>query len=250
MKNYYGWGLPVDISTTGWEIDRLIVIFHVLMGALFLGWLAFLIYTLARFRHREGKKAEYDPEHHFKLPQYLEVAVAVIEIVLLAAFSFPIWHHAHVAFPERSQSLIVKVVAEQFAWNIHYPGQDGKFGKSDPKLMNGSNPLGLDPDDADGKDDVTTINQLHVPVDKPVIVELTSKDVIHSFSLPVMRVKQDAIPGQTVPVWFQAKQTGEFEIACAQLCGLGHYRMRGFFVVDPKDKFDQWLTEQVAQKSN
>jgi len=113
--------------------------------------------------------------------------------------------------------------------------------------MSPINPLGLDPNDPAGKDDITTINQLHVPVGKPVIVRLSSKDVIHSFFLPVMRVKQDVIPGQVVPVWFQAREAGNFEIACAQLCGLGHYRMRGFFIVDKADQFKSWL-DNLAPK--
>jgi cytochrome c oxidase subunit 2 len=141
----------------------------------------------------------------------------------------------------------MRVVAQQFAWNIHYPGVDGIFGKVDPKLMDSSNPLGLDLNDPHAKDDVTTINQLHIPVNTPVSVMLSSKDVIHSFGIPVMRVKNDAIPGYNVPVWFQATQEGEFEIACAQLCGLGHYRMRGFFVVESKDKFNAWLAEQAPK---
>ena len=151
-------------------------------------------------------------------------------------------------FPDDSKAVHVRIVAEQFAWNVHYPGKDGIFGKTDPKLMSASNPIGLDPSDPNGADDIATINQLHIPVNMPVLAQLTSKDVIHSFTLPVMRVKQDVIPGQSIPVWFEAKETGDFEIACAQLCGLGHYRMRGFFTVDSKEKFSAWLDEQIAQK--
>ena len=247
MKNYYGWWLPIDISTNGWEIDRLIIVVHIIMAVLFVGWLLFFIYSVLRFRARAGHKAEYHTKH-FKLPTYLEVGVALTEVVLLAAFSFPIWSHTRVEFPSKEAALHVRVVAEQFAWNIHYPGPDGVFGKASAGLMNASNPLGLDPEDPAGKDDIATINQLHIPVNKPVIVDLSSKDVIHSFSLPVMRVKQDVIPGQLIPIWFEAKQAGEFEIACAQLCGLGHYRMRGFFTVDTTEKFDEWMAAQAAEK--
>jgi cytochrome c oxidase subunit II len=239
MQNY-GWGLPIDISTHGWQVDRLIHIFHVFMFILFFGWFVFFLYTVIRFRHREGHKAEYHTSH-FKLPTYLEVGIAVFELALLLAFSIPAWATVREKFPDAADSVRIRVVAEQFAWNIHYTGKDGVFGKTDPKLMNASNPLGLDRSDPHAKDDVATINQLHIPVDTPVIAELTSKDVIHSFFLPVMRVKQDTVPGQAIPVWFQATQTGQFEIACAQLCGLGHYRMRGFFVVDSKEEFAKWL---------
>ena len=114
-------------------------------------------------------------------------------------------------------------------------------------MMGPGNPLGLDPSDSAAKDDIVAINQLHVPVGKPVIVHLNSKDVIHSFFLPVMRVKQDVIPGQTVSVWFEAAKTGKFEIACAQLCGLGHYRMRGFFMIDTPEQFSTWMQGLVKK---
>ena len=243
-QNYYRWGMPIDISTHGGEIDRLIFVVHVFMAALFIGWLAFLVYSIVRFRQRPGHKAAHQAEH-FKLPTYLEVGVALFEVLLLCAFSFPIWNHVRAQFPDKDKALQVRIVAEQFAWNVHYPGKDKIFGKRDLKLIDSSNPLGADPKDPAGKDDVITINQLHIPVDTPVIATLSSKDVIHSFALTVMRVKQDVIPGQTVDVWFQARQTGNFEIACAQLCGLGHYRMRGAFVVDSKEDFKKWMAEQA-----
>ena len=246
-EKYYGWGLPINISTHGHEIDRLIWVIHGFMIALFIGWFLFLIYTILRFRARAGHQATYKL-NHFKTPTYLEVGVALFEALLLTAFSFPIWHHVRREFPAKDKSIELHVVAEQFAWNIHYPGIDGVFGKRDPKLISASNPLGMDPGDPQGADDITVLNQLHVPVDTPVIVDLSSKDVIHSFSIPVMRVKQDVIPGQLIPIWFEANKTGNFEIACAQLCGLGHYRMRGFFIVEPKEKFMAWLSEQVSQK--
>lgn len=247
MNKDYGWWLPVDISTHGGQIDLLIVVIHIIMAVLFVGWFCFLVHLIWKFRARPGHKAEYHTKH-FKAPTYLEVAVALTEVVLLFAFSFPIWKHYTQELPPRSESLVLRVVAEQFAWNIHYPGADGVPGKSDPKLMNAMNPLGLDPEDPAGKDDVSTINELVVPEGKPVIIELTSKDVIHSFFLPVARVKQDAIPGQRVSLWFEAKRTGDFEIACAQLCGLGHYRMKGAFLVKSKPDFETWMGEQIARK--
>ena len=246
-SKYYGWGFPINISTHGADIDRLINAVHIFMALLFAGWFLFFVYVIFRFRQKTGIKSEYHVKH-FKTPTYLEAGVAVTEMILLFVFSIPIWHHLKKAFPDDSKALHVRVVAEQFAWNVHYPGKDGIFGKTDPNLMNATNPLGLDSADPAAADDITTINQLYIPVDTPVIVNLSSKDVIHSFSLTVMRVKQDVIPGQLIPIWFQAKATGDFEIACAQLCGLGHYRMRGFFIVQSKEKFSAWLNEQAAQK--
>ncbi len=247
MEKYYGFGFPVDVSAHGYEIDRLINIVHVFMAVLFMGWLIFFVYTLFRFRARPGHEVTQHVRH-FKLPTYLEIGVAVTEVVLLFVFSIPFWYHLKKDFPKKEGSLELRVVAEQFAWNIHYAGRDGVFGKTDPKLMNAANPVGLDPGDPAGGDDITTINQLHVPVGKPVIAHLTSKDVIHSFALTVMRVKQDVIPGQSIPVWFEAKRAGNFEIACAQLCGLGHYRMRGYFIVDEADAFSAWMESVAPQK--
>ena len=243
MNQYYGWGLPIDISTHGHQIDLLIYIFHGLMAALFIGWFLFFIIALVRFRQRPGHKATYKL-NHFKTPTYLEVAVAMAEAALLIGFSFPILHHYQNYMPPENQALNVRIVAEQFAWNIHYPGPDGIFGKTNPSLVSATNPIGLDSGDPNAQDDIRTVNQLHIPVNTPVIAHLSSKDVIHSFFLPVMRVKRDVIPGQEIPVWFEATQAGNFEIACAQLCGLGHYRMRGFFIVETKENFEKWLTEQ------
>ena len=146
-----------------------------------------------------------------------------------------------VEFPPDNQATVVRVVGEQFAWNIQYPGPDGKFGRTDVSLMAADNPLGLDRSDPAAKDDVTTINQLTLPVDKPVLVHLSTKDVIHSFGLYEMRVKQDAVPGLDMPVWFIPNRIGDYEIACSQLCGLGHYRMRGFVNIRSQADYEKFL---------
>ena len=245
MENQIGWWLPVNISAHGAGIDQLINVVHVFMLVLFIGWGAFFVFCLVRFRSRSGHKAETQVKH-FKVPMYLEIGILLFEIFLLVFLSSPIWYEVKTAFPAEKDALVVNILAEQFAWNIHYPGKDGKFGTTKPELMDGTNPIGLDRASEGGADDIFTINNLHIPVNKPVIVHLQSKDVIHSFFLPVMRVKQDAIPGQSIPLWFQATQTGEFEIACAQLCGIGHYRMRGQFFVDTPENFDKFIAEETA----
>jgi cytochrome c oxidase subunit 2 len=130
---------------------------------------------------------------------------------------------------------------------VHYPGPDGRFGRTDLKLVNADNPLGLDRTDANAKDDITTINQLNLPVDRPVLVHLSSKDVIHSFGLIEMRVKQDAIPGMTMPVWFIPNRIGEYEVACSQLCGLGHFRMRGFMTIQSAADYQKWFDDQQKE---
>jgi cytochrome c oxidase subunit 2 len=154
------------------------------------------------------------------------------------------------------------VTGEKFAWNMHYPGADRVFGRTDIKLLDlQSNPLGLDRSDPAAKDDITTVNQLYLPVNRPVIVRLRSKEVIHSFGVPEFRVKQDAVPGLTIPIWFiptittaeMRTRTGDpefqYEIACAQLCGLGHARMRGFVTVQSDEEFQKWMEETTAEQA-
>jgi cytochrome c oxidase subunit 2 len=173
--------------------------------------------------------------------------VELIEIGLLIFYAIPAWATRVKAFPAESQAVVVKVVAEQFAWNVQYPGPDGKFGRTDIKLVSADNPLGLDRSDPNAKDDITTINQLNLPIDRPVLVHLSSKDVIHSFGLYEMRVKQDAIPGMTIPVWFIPNRAGEYEIACSQLCGLGHFRMRGFITIQSAADYQKWYDDQEKE---
>src|SRR6266566_8158174 len=237
---------PVEASAHAAQIDKMTILTHWLMAVLFIGWGAYFIFALIRFRAGANPKASYEGvKSHFA--SYIEWAVAGIELVLIVAFAIPAWASRVDAFPQENQATVVRVVAEQFAWNIHYPGADGQFGRVDPKLMGSDNPLGLDRTDPAAKDDITTINQLILPVNKPVIVHLSSKDVIHSFSLIQMRVKQDAIPGETIPVWFTPIVTGDWEINCSQLCGLGHFRMRGFYSIKSQADYDTWMKEQVAE---
>jgi len=237
--------IPVEASAHAAQIDQMTILVHWLMLILFVGWGAFFVYTLIRFRSGANPKASYEGVKSH-MASYIEWAIAGIELVLIVAFAIPAWAARVDAFPQESQATVVRVVAEQFAWNVHYPGADGQFGRVDPKLMGADNPLGLDRTDPAAKDDITTINQLVLPVNKPVIVHLTSKDVIHSFSLIQMRVKQDAIPGETIPVWFTPILTGDWEINCSQLCGLGHFRMRGAYSIKSQADFDAWMKEQVA----
>ena len=241
-------GLPENAAVHGVELDYMLGLVHWLVIVLFLIWAPFFLFTLWRFRASRSPKADYfGVKSH--LSTYQEVAVVVAELVLLFGFAIPTWADLREdsSYPTEEESTVVHVIAEQFAWNVHYPGADGIFGERDIELINvQTNPVGLNRQDPNAADDIITANELHLPVDKPVIVHLSSKDVIHSFSLPVMRVKQDAIPGLTIPVWFVPTKTGDWEIACAQLCGVGHYRMRGYLTVHSQDDFDAWLAEQTA----
>jgi len=238
---------PIQASTHAAEVDHMTILVHWLMLVLFIGWGFFFVFVLFRFRKGANPKASYTGAHG-KFAKSTEVAVAVIEIGILIFYAIPAWATRVKAFPAESQAVVVRVVAEQFAWNVHYPGPDGKFGRTDIKLVSADNPLGLDRSDPNAKDDITTINQLNLPVDRPVLVHLSSKDVIHSFGLYEMRVKQDAIPGMTIPVWFIPNRVGEYEIACSQLCGLGHFRMRGFLTVQSAADYQKWMADQLKEK--
>ncbi len=242
MLNYLG--LPIPASTHAGEIDSLLSIVHWLMLVLFVGWGAFFLFVLFRFRKGANPRADYHGAKG-KISKVLEIGIVVVEAVLLLFYAIPAWATRVGSFPSASEATVVRVVAEQFAWNIHYPGPDGKFGRTAVSLMAADNPLGLDRTDADAKDDIATINQLTLPVDRPVLVHLSSKDVIHSFGLYEMRVKQDAVPGLDIPVWFIPNRTGDYEIACSQLCGLGHYRMRGFVSIKSASDYQAFLAEET-----
>jgi len=238
-------GMPVQASAHAAEIDQMTVLVHWLMLVLFVGWGAFYLYVLFRFRKGANPKASYSGAKG-KISKGLEVGVAVVEVILLVFYAIPAWAKRVKAFPSENEAVVVRVVGEQFAWNIHYPGPDKKFGRTDVTKVSADNPLGLDRSDPDAKDDITTINQLYLPVDRPALVHLSSKDVIHSFGLIEMRVKQDAVPGMSMPVWFVPTRPGEYEIACSQLCGLGHFRMRGFVTIQSDADFRKWYDEQEA----
>lgn len=263
MENTLGLPLnfPPNASTHGGELDYLTAIVHWFMLILFVGWGLFYLYCLFRFRKGRNPVASYAGAKG-KFSTYGEAGVVLIEVVLLVLFAVPIWAKRVSAVPSANEAVQLRVVAEQFAWNVHYPGADGVFGRTDVKLVTaGSNPLGIDRTDPASQDDVITLNQLHLPVDRPALIYLTSKDVIHSFFLPQMRVKQDAIPGQVVPVYFTpakvtppesqfpacaAKKTC-WEIACAQLCGLTHYRMQGYYTVHSQADYDKWMAENAPK---
>jgi cytochrome c oxidase subunit 2 len=145
-------------------------------------------------------------------------------------------------------ALTIELTGQQFAWNIRYAGTDGRFGRTDPVLINDANGnfIGLDPKDTAGRDDITTQNIMAVPVNRPVSVILRSKDVTHSFFVPQLRVKQDAVPGMAIRVHFTATKPGEYEIACAELCGMQHYKMRGRLLVMQDDEYERWLKGRAA----
>lgn len=251
--------LPEVASAHGGALDDITLYVHILMAILFVGWSIYFVVVLLRFRASKNPKANpHGVQNHAST--YVEVAVIVAEIVLLLGFSIPLWAERVNQFPKPEEATVVHIIGQQFAWNVHYAGPDGQFGRRYPKLIDAeSNPIGLDKSDPSAADDVTTVNQLHLPVNKPAIVYIASMDVIHSFGLQEMRVKQDAVPGMEIPLWFvptvssdeMRERKGDskfnYEIECAQLCGLGHYRMRGYVTIDTPEQFQTWMDEELKK---
>jgi cytochrome c oxidase subunit 2 len=239
-------GLPALASQQGRDVDRLIIYVHWLMIALFAGWLCYFAYTLFRFHHKRHPKADYAGVKS-NVSSYLEIGVALVEGFLLVGLALPLWARAVDKFPPEKDSTVIQVVAQQFAWNVRYPGKDVIFGKQDMRWVTPDNVFGVDPNDPAGKDDVQTLNEVHVVVNKPAIIYISSKDVIHSFKVIAMRVTQDAIPGMRIPVHFTPTQEGRYQINCAQLCGNGHSTMsQGYLVVEGQEAFDKWIIAKTG----
>jgi cytochrome c oxidase subunit 2 len=239
-------GLPELASLNGQAVDDLMVYVHWLMLALLVGWSLYFGYALWRFNAVRNPTADYEGSKS-PLPKFSEIAVVVIEAVLLVGVAIPIWAKNVDRFPKPEESTVIQIMAQQFAWNARYPGADGKFGRQDMKLISSDNVFGVDPADPAGKDDVQVLNEIHVVVNKPVLIYLSSKDVIHSLKLVAMRLTQDAIPGLRIPCTFTPTKIGRYQIECAQLCGNGHAAMSGgFIVVQSQQDFDDWIKSKSA----
>jgi cytochrome c oxidase subunit II len=249
-------GLPIDASHSGAGVDNLILYVHVLMAVLFVGWLTYFLYVLFRFRASRSPKADYaGVKHHGSL--YIEIGVAVVEGGLLIGLAIPLWAVAVESFPsEEEEPTVIQVVGQQFGWQVRYPGFDGVFGAADARWATAANPLGLrvnvpdyalDPDDPDGHDDFLVLNDVVVPVDKPVIMHIGSLDVVHALMIKPMRVGQQAIPGLQIPVWFTPARIGTYQITCGQLCGSQHYAMKGHLMVVSEADYFAWKSDQVQK---
>lgn len=218
-------GLIENISTFGDEIDSLFFFVLAVTGVAFTLVEGTLIYFLLRYRHREGQKATYI--HGNRRIEIIWTVIPGLMLFGLAVYQYGAWTRIKIDRPAESEAAVILVEAEQFEWFATYPGPDGQLETAD--------------------DLEAPINVIHVPVNQPVIIRLTSRDVLHSFFVPVLRLKQDAIPGTSLRVWFEATQVGEYEIACAELCGLGHYRMRGLLTVESEADFQAWLADLAAR---
>ncbi|MFI0844617.1 cytochrome c oxidase subunit II [Mesorhizobium sp. IMUNJ 23232] len=232
------WWTPI---ASNWSyIDHTLVITFWITGAVFAAVVLFMAYCVFRFRHKEGAKAAYEPESK-RLEWWLTAVTAVGVTAMLVPGLF-VWSQ-FVTVPEDATD--VEVVAQQWQWSFRLPGADGKLGTSDSRLVGPENPLGVNPNDPNGQDDVVVeAADLHLPIDKPVKMLLRSIDVLHDFYVPEFRAKMDMVPGSVTYFWFTPTRTGTFEVLCAELCGTGHGFMRGVVMVDSAEDYQAWLQQQ------
>ncbi len=234
------WWLPPLASEHGAVIDRLFTVTMVITGIVFVLVHLLLAYFLWRYRQRSAEQRAYFYLENRPLEITYTLIPAIVLTSLIAAGTRA-WFRIQGKPP--AEAVPIRVIGEQFAWRFQYPGLDGKLGRFDPRFVSEENPFGIDPTDPASKDDIIA-PELHVPVNKAVVAYINSKDVLHSFFVPALRVKQDAVPGMTTRFWFVATRTGTYDIPCAELCGQGHYIMRGQMVVESDTAFENWLAAQ------
>lgn len=220
-------------------IDHALAITLVVTGLVFIVTNLMLAWFGYAYQDGPGAKAAYWHDSPRLEMTWTLVTAGILAIFLFNALS--LW--AKVTAPPPADAVLIEVTGQQFAWNVRYPGKDGVLGKTDHLQASQDNPIGLVKDDPAAKDDLLLLNQMYLPKDRPVRVQVRSMDVIHSFFLPNFRVKQDAMPGMTIDIWFTPTELGDFEIACAEHCGLGHYRMRGAVHVVPAADLDKTVAE-------
>jgi len=232
------WWTPI---ASNWRyIDETLLITFWITGTVFVAIVLFMAYCVYRFRYREGRQASYEPENK-RLEWWLTVATAVGVVAMLAPGLF-VWSQ-FITVPHDATE--VEIVGQQWRWSYRLPGQDGQLGTSDVRNIAADNPLGLNPHDPAGKDDVVIeAEDLHLPIGKPVKVLLRSIDVLHDFYVPEFRAKMDMIPGSVTYFWFTPTRTGTFEVLCAELCGVGHPIMRSRVVVQTEAEYHAWLSGQ------
>ena len=238
------WWTPI---ASNWDyIDHTIILTFWITGAVFVAIVLFMAYCLWRFRHQTGTQAAYEPENK-RLEWWLTVLTSVGVAALLAPGLF-VWHQ-FVTVPKEAD--VVEIIGQQWQWNFRLPGKDGVLGTSDTRNVTPENPLGLNPNDPHGKDDVLIAGgDLHLPLNRPVKVLLRSLDTIHDFYVPEFRAKMDIVPGMVTYFWFTPTRSGTFAAICAELCGTGHYTMRGVVVVEEQAAYHAWLQGQSTFKQS
>ena len=232
------WWTPI---ASNWSyIDNTIELTFWITGIVFVAVVLFVAYCIFNFRHEEGRKAIYEPENK-KLELWLTIATGIGVAAMLAPGLF-VWGQ-YVTVPANATEL--EVVGQQWQWSYRLPGKDGKLGTTFTNLITPENPLGVNPRDANGQDDlVVEGGEIHVPLGKPVKILLRAVDVLHDFYVPEFRAKMDIIPGMVTYFWFTPTRTGTFDVLCAELCGVGHHMMRGKVMVDTEADYQTWLEQQ------
>jgi cytochrome c oxidase subunit 2 len=223
MGDLLTWFLPPGASTFVGEIDWMWDTILAITGIAFVVVEVALVWFLWKYRGRPGRKAHYT--HGNTKAEIIWTSVTAVVVVWVGLASAGAWHRikGYDSVPKNAYPL--SILAKQFEWHVTYPGRDGKLGTPD---------------------DFEVRSQLHVPVNRPVVATLHAEDVIHSFFVPQWRIKQDAVPGMNIRVWFQPTQVGTFELGCAELCGLGHYRMRAVVTVHTQQDYDRWVAEHKS----
>lgn len=238
-------GMHEIASRHGHVGNHMLGLIHWFMAVLFVGWSIFLVTILYKFRRKKNPTASYSGvTSHFST--HVEVGVVIVEVVLLLGFAFPLWATRvdAKARPTGEDVVNLRAVGEQYRWTFHYAGADKAVGITSYERFSGSNPIGLVQEDPNSADDFVSINELVVPVERPVVIQVTSKDVIHGLAIIPMFSQQDAIPGSEIPMWFVPEKTGEWNIVCAQLCGAGHAQMVATIRAVTTEEFDKWYAEQ------
>jgi cytochrome c oxidase subunit 2 len=230
------------IASNWHTIDNTIAITFWVTGIVFVALSVFMAWALVRYRHREGGRATYQPENK-KLEWWLLVLTAGGVAAMLAP-GLLVW--ADVIHPPQD-ARVVEALAQQWHWSYRLPGKDGKLGTVHSRFVTDANPFGMNPADAHGSDDVLLASpELHLPLGQPVKILLRSKDVLHNFAVAQLRVKMDLVPGMVTYTWFTPTRTGSFDLLCEELCGVGHFAMRGRIVVEEPAAFDAWLARQTT----
>ncbi|MBI3695924.1 MAG: cytochrome c oxidase subunit II [Acidobacteria bacterium] len=239
------WWFPQSINEHGRQVDQQFMFTLVVTGVVFILAQAALGWVVLRFGRPRAGAANYS--HGNNTMEVLWTSATAVLFIGLTIMGQRVWARVHfMGAPEGA--IPIELTGQQFVWNIRYPGPDGKFGALDIKQINdqAGNPLGVDSKDPAGKDDIT-VPTMAVPVNKPIELRLRSKDVTHSFFVPELRLKQDTVPGMVIRIHFTAEKVGRYEIACAELCGLGHYKMRSFLDVMEQADYEKWLKEHAPQ---
>ena len=243
------WWMPEPITALGREIDGAFNFTLILTGVIFLLAQAALGYTVWRFGRKSDERAS-DSHGNTRLEVLWTIAAAVI-FVGLTLYSYTVWAETrfidHKSMVQTEDRLVVEVTGQQFVWNMRYTGEDDEFGPTDIRLIDDAagNPVGVDRSGPGGADDIM-VPEMRVPVNKDVEVVLKSKDVLHNFFVPELRIKLDTVPGLVGKLAFRAEKEGKYEIVCSELCGLGHYKMRSFLHVVSQEEYDAWIAEQAS----